>query len=225
MATRRLCKVNPDDLKQSQDRRACRGASSASFQLLKLETGTRAGLFSLPQPPHPPSVNPTACKTRLDLFSPLFPRKPTTAAKPCCCVTWRSRHLLPEQAIPLSKPSLQSPPGSPFKLQIRLRTACLNLQRLPIKRGMKSQPSLVSHEVFCGLALLHSRPHLFLRAWQGQLRVSKGSRSGHCSGPWWQPFRLCWLHSPLLCAAVHLMTFLGAWVVYLCPSWFQILPG
>ena len=81
MATRRLCKVNPDDLKQSQDRRACRGASSASFQLLKLETGTRAGLFSLPQPPHPPSVNPTACKTRLDLFSPLFPRKPTTAAK------------------------------------------------------------------------------------------------------------------------------------------------
>ncbi|CAN0562920.1 unnamed protein product [Rangifer tarandus platyrhynchus] len=174
MATRRLCKVNPDDLKQSWDRRACKGgASSASFQLFKLETGTRAGLFSLPHPPHPLSVNPadTACKTHLDLFSPLFPRKPTTAAKLCCCVTWRSRDLLPEQAIPLSKPSLQSPPGSPFKLQIRLRTACLNLQRLPIKRGTKSQPSLVSYEVSCALTRLHSRPHLFLRAWQGHLSV------------------------------------------------------
>ena len=89
----------------------------------------------------------------------LFPPKPTTAAKRCRCVTWRSRDLLPEQAIPLSKPPLQSPPGSPFKLQIRLRTACLNLQRLPIKRGMKSQPCLVSHEVSCGLpAALQTAP-------------------------------------------------------------------
>lgn len=163
MATR-LCKVNPDDLKQSWDRRTCkRGVSSASFQLLKLETGTFVGLFSLPHPPHPPSANPADTPGRV------LSSVPTQAHHPCQAM------LLCHAAQPWSPAgagnSLRSPPGSPFKLQIRLRTACLNLQRLPIKCGRKSQPSPVSHDVFCGLALLASRPYLLLRAWQGHLSV------------------------------------------------------
>ena len=51
--------------------------SSASFQLLNLETGTRVGLFSLPHPLHPPSASPA------DAPGPILPSVPAQAHHPC----------------------------------------------------------------------------------------------------------------------------------------------
>ena len=189
MATR-LCKVNPDDLKQSWGRRTCkRGVSSASFQLLKLETGTCVGLFSLPHPPHPPSANPA------DTPGHVLSSVPTQAHHPCQAM------LLCHVAQPWSPAGAGNsvlkafPPVSTwksFQTSNQIKDRLLEPPETSDQAWDESSAlSRVSwHLLWPGPAGLQTvSPPLSLAGPSEHLFT--GSKSGHCPGSWWQCFRVC----------------------------------
>ena len=189
MATRRLCKINPDDLNQSWDCRTCkRGVSSASFQLLKLETGTHVGLFSLPHPLHPPSANPA--DTPGSVLSPV----PIQTHHPCQAM------LLGHLAQPWSPAGVGNsalkafPPVSTwksFQTSNQIKDRLLELPKTSdqawdeistlsrVSRGLL-WPGPAGLQTISPLSLAGPSEHLFT-----------GLKGRHCSGPWWQRFRVC----------------------------------
>lgn len=191
----RLCKVNPDDLKQSWDRRACkRGVSSASFQLLKLETGTCVGLFlSLILS----TLLQQILQIHLGVFSPLFPHKPTTPANYAPVSRGTAVISCWSRQFP------RSPPGSPFKLQIRLRTACLNLRDFPI-RGVEEISALSRVSMTSSVAWPCWPPDRISSSEPGRAiwaSVYGFRRAGTVWLPWWQCFRGLLTSQPLaLCS-------------------------